>query len=204
MVLVSIVDRRGAEEVAASDLDMVEQALDRVTGSGVDHGPVEVVVLHDDALARELVSPRAAHDACTAGSWRRAVAAARHRVAPSAAARPAVVIVVGGTIASPVPFSRRAGLTCPGRPPVVLFDRRPVPGVDRAVVLLHELGHAAGLAHRGRGAGRRPRAGGCHGRAADPRSWRAVRRDCATSRWTTRSSPRWRRCWTRRRQEIGG
>jgi hypothetical protein len=127
-----------------SDRAVLEQALSALADRGVAHGPVRPVTLVEPDLARVLVETTEARDPCRASArWRLLM----DRSATDGAA---VVVVAGGTIRGLLPFVRRAGLTCPGTgatSPVVLLDRRPVPGVAPVVVLLHELGHAAGLGH---------------------------------------------------------
>ena len=149
------------------DRAVLDEALARLARQGVIHGRVDARVVVRSDLSRVLIETRESYVPC-----------ARHgavaRVVPSTPEdRPALVVVVGGTMRATAPFARRAGLTCrtAGATPVILLDRRPVPGVGPAVVLLHEMGHdAAGLVHDGSGdeprCTKRPRPDGDRSRRA--------------------------------------
>ena len=143
---------------------MLDEALAGLARQGVTHGRVDARVVVRPDLARVLVETDESAAPCAATARWRAV------VPSTTEDRPALVVVVGGTMRATAPFARRAGLTCraAGAAPVILLDRRPVPGVAPAVVLLHEIGHAAGLAHDGSGDGlrgtNRPRPDGDDGR----------------------------------------
>ena len=136
-------------DASRADRAVLDQALAALADRGVAHGPVRSMTLVEADLARVLVETTEARDPCLATArWRPLVDRQ-----PTAGA--AVVVVAGGTIRGLLPFVRRSGLTCVAAGasgPVVLLDRRPVPGVAPAVVLLHELGHAAGLGHASPGA----------------------------------------------------
>lgn len=152
VIVVSLTSRKD-RAAARRDEATVDRARRLLAGRGVPIGRVRFEVLDRSALASVLVELDEAGDPCAAARWRTAVA-------PLGLDPDALVVLVGGTIRSPVPFARRAGVTCsPDRlscvPPsrragaVILSDRRPVDSVDPAVVLLHEIGHAAGLGHVG-------------------------------------------------------
>jgi len=128
---------------AARDRAVLDDALTRLARQGVTHGRIRAHAVVRPDLARVLVETRESSEPCAATArWRSAVPSPPED-------RPALVVVVGGTMRATAPFARRAGLTCKaaGATPVILLDRRPVPGLAPAVVLLHEMGHAAGLAH---------------------------------------------------------
>ena len=146
---------RGPAGPAALDRAVLDEALAGLAHQGVTHGRIDAVVVVRPDLARVLVETRESAAPCApTARWREVVPSTEED-------RPALVVVVGGTMRATAPFARRAGLTCraAGAAPVILLDRRPVPGVAPAVVLLHEMGHAAGLAHDGSGDGPAPRTG---------------------------------------------
>lgn len=134
---------RGSAGPAALDRAALDEVLALLARQGVTHGSVHVSEVVRPDLARVLIETGESAAPCAATArW--------HAVVPAAGGRrPALVVVVGGTMRAVAPFVRRAGLTCAAARavPVVLLDRRPVPGIAPAVVLLHEIGHAAGLDH---------------------------------------------------------
>jgi hypothetical protein len=128
---------------AALDRAVLEEVITGLGRQGVTHGPVHATEVVRPDLARVLIETGESAAPCAATArWHAVVPAMGRR-------RPALVVVVGGTMRAVAPFARRAGLTCTaaGAVPVVLLDRRPVPGIAPAVVLVHEIGHAAGLDH---------------------------------------------------------
>ena len=152
-VVVVSVTAREDRSAALRDQAMVDRARRFLARRGVPSGPARFEVLDGSALAAVLVELDEAAGPCAAARWRRALA-------PLELSPEALVVVIGGTIRSPAPFARRAGVTCSPdggscMPPsgragaVILSDRRPVERLDPAVVLLHEIGHAAGLGHTG-------------------------------------------------------
>jgi hypothetical protein len=151
IIVVSLLGEESGE--AAADLLLVDSSLDSLSRLGVSTTRIVThEFLTDPARSSVLVTLEEATDPCSALDWRGLA---------SDAGPDDLVIVFGGLIRSTAPFTRFVGYACPEpldttctvgavASGVILFDRAgPQDGLSAERVLMHEIGHIAGLIHVG-------------------------------------------------------